>query len=82
MDKRILLAIIEKFEGGPVGVNSIASALSEDSGTIEEVYEPFLIQQGFINRTPRGRIATNLAYKHFGIKQIQDNNLFENDGNQ
>lgn len=67
MDKRILLTIIEKFDGGPVGLNAIASSLSEDSGTIEEVYEPFLLQQGFINRTPRGRTATKLAYKHFNI---------------
>lgn len=82
MDKRILLTIIEKFDGGPVGLNAIASSLSEDSGTIEEVYEPFLLQQGFINRTPRGRTATKSAYKHFNISikgsNLQD--LFE-DGN-
>ncbi|MDP4200404.1 MAG: Holliday junction branch migration DNA helicase RuvB [Bacteroidota bacterium] len=67
MDKRILLTIIEKFSGGPVGLNTIAVAVGEEGGTIEEVYEPFLIQEGFIARTPRGREATKLAYKHFGI---------------
>lgn len=65
MDKRILLAIIDKFNGGPVGINTIATAVGEEGGTIEEVYEPFLIQQGFLHRTPRGREATELAYKHF-----------------
>ncbi|MES2766464.1 MAG: Holliday junction branch migration DNA helicase RuvB [Bacteroidota bacterium] len=69
MDKRILLTIIEKFNGGPVGVGTIAVAVGEESGTIEEVYEPFLIQQGFLSRTPRGREATELAYKHFGFKK-------------
>ncbi|NCQ18889.1 MAG: Holliday junction branch migration DNA helicase RuvB, partial [Ignavibacteria bacterium] len=64
MDKDILLTIIEKFSGGPVGLNALSVAVNEDAGTIEEVYEPFLIQQGFINRTPRGREATELAYKH------------------
>ncbi|MEN9979365.1 MAG: Holliday junction DNA helicase RuvB C-terminal domain-containing protein, partial [candidate division WOR-3 bacterium] len=59
-----LLTIIEKFNGGPVGIGSIAVAVSEDPGTIEEVYEPYLVQQGFIQRTPRGRIATKLAYQH------------------
>jgi Holliday junction DNA helicase RuvB len=66
MDARILKTIIEKFEGGPVGVNTIAAAVGEDSGTIEEVYEPFLVQQGFVQRTPRGRVATPQAYRHFG----------------
>ncbi len=66
MDASILRAIIEKFDGGPVGVASIAVAVSEDTGTIEEVYEPFLVQNGFLQRTPRGRIATPLAYRHFG----------------
>ncbi|MFI5206781.1 MAG: Holliday junction branch migration DNA helicase RuvB [Gemmatimonadales bacterium] len=65
MDKRIMTAIIEKFEGGPVGLNTIAVAVGEDAGTLEEVYEPFLIQQGFLQRTPRGRAATPTAYKHF-----------------
>jgi holliday junction DNA helicase RuvB len=67
MDARILRAIIEKFEGGPVGVSSIAAAVAEDAGTIEEVYEPFLVQNGFLQRTPRGRVATSLAYRHFGF---------------
>ena len=66
MDKDIILTIIEKFRGGPVGLNTLAVAVNEDPGTIEEVYEPFLIQQGFIHRTPRGREATHLAYKRFG----------------
>ncbi|MFI5280593.1 MAG: Holliday junction branch migration DNA helicase RuvB [Gemmatimonadales bacterium] len=65
MDKRIVTAIIEKFDGGPVGLNTIAVAVGEDAGTLEEVYEPFLIQQGFLQRTPRGREATPNAYKHF-----------------
>jgi len=67
MDKRILLTIIQKFNGGPVGINTIAVGIGEEPGTIEEVYEPFLIQQGFLNRTPRGRKATALAYKHFNF---------------
>jgi Holliday junction DNA helicase RuvB len=67
MDKRILLTIIEKYGGGPVGVGTIAVAVSEESNTIEEVYEPFLIQQGYLKRTPRGREATKLAYEHFNI---------------
>ncbi len=66
MDNKILLTIIEKFKGGPVGLTTIATAVSEDAGTIEEVYEPFLIQEGYIMRTPRGREATELAYKHLG----------------
>lgn len=69
MDKRILLTIIEKYSGGPVGVNTIAVAVGEEAGTIEEVYEPFLIQEGFIKRTQRGRVATELAYKHFKLKK-------------
>jgi len=79
MDKRILLTIIDKFQGGPVGLNALASSISEDAGTIEEVYEPFLIQQGFINRTPRGRTATILAYKHFNITypELLKNQLFD-----
>jgi len=72
MDKRILLTIIQKYKGGPVGLNTIAASISEDAGTIEEVYEPFLLQQGFIARTPRGREATDLAFKHFGIKKTAE----------
>ncbi len=66
MDNKILLTIIDKFKGGPVGLGTIATAVSEDSGTIEEVYEPFLIQEGYLMRTPRGREATEQAYKHLG----------------
>jgi holliday junction DNA helicase RuvB len=67
VDRRLLLAIIEKYQGGPVGVNTLAAALAEEADAIEEIYEPFLIQIGFLNRTPRGRVATQLAYEHFGI---------------
>ena len=67
MDRKLLLALIDKFSGGPVGVDSLAAAISEERGTIEDVIEPFLIQQGFIMRTPRGRIATRHAYLHFGL---------------
>jgi Holliday junction DNA helicase RuvB len=66
MDARVLKTIIEKFEGGPVGLNTIAAAVGEDANTLEEVYEPFLVQQGFLQRTPRGRMATAQAYRHFG----------------
>ncbi|GAB1374808.1 Holliday junction branch migration DNA helicase RuvB [Bacteroidales bacterium] len=78
MDNKILSTIIHKFKGGPVGVGTIATAVSEDPGTIEEVYEPFLIKEGFLQRTPRGREVTDLAYKHLGISKntIQDNILF------
>ncbi len=70
MDNRILSTIIHKFNGGPVGLNTISTAVGEDSGTIEEVYEPFLIKEGFINRTPRGREITSLALKHLGIEGL------------
>jgi len=70
MDNRILTTIIHKFKGGPVGLNTIATAVGEDSGTIEEVYEPFLIKEGFLNRTPRGREVTELALKHLGIENL------------
>lgn len=68
MDRKLLLTIIEKFDGGPVGVESLAAALGEERGTIEDVIEPYLIQQGFIMRTARGRVATRSAYQHFGLK--------------
>lgn len=68
MDNKILTTIIDKFAGGPVGLTTIATSVGEDAGTIEEVYEPFLIQEGFLKRTPRGREATELAYNHLGIK--------------
>lgn len=77
MDKRILLAIIEKFGGGPVGVGTIAVSVGEEPGTIEEVYEPFLIQEGFIKRTPRGREVTELAYRHFGLDPKRNADLFD-----
>jgi len=67
MDRRLLLAMIEKFGGGPVGVDSLAAAISEERDTIEDVLEPYLIQQGFMMRTPRGRVVTDNAYRHFGI---------------
>jgi holliday junction DNA helicase RuvB len=78
MDIRILTTIIEKFRGGPVGLNTIATAVSEDAGTIEEVYEPFLIQEGYLMRTPRGREATENAFRHLGkIPPRSQNTLFE-----
>lgn len=70
IDNKILLGIIEKFKGGPVGINTIATVIGEDAGTVEEVYEPFLIMEGFLKRTPRGREVTELAYKHFGKTYI------------
>jgi Holliday junction DNA helicase RuvB len=78
MDNKILLTIIDKFKGGPVGLTTIATAVSESAETIEEVYEPFLLQQGFIMRTPRGREVTDLAYRHLGrIKGNAAGGLFE-----
>ena len=68
LDRKLLLALIDKFGGGPVGIDSLAASISEERGTIEDVIEPFLIQQGFIMRTPRGRMATRHAYLHFGLK--------------
>jgi Holliday junction DNA helicase RuvB len=68
MDRRLILALIEKFDGGPVGVESLSAAISEERGTIEDVIEPYLIQQGFMMRTPRGRVVTSRAYSHFGFK--------------
>lgn len=75
MDNKILLTIIEKFNGGPVGISTIATAVGEDSGTIEEVYEPFLVKEGYIKRTPRGREVTQLAYKHLGKDFFNEQNL-------
>ena len=81
IDNKILLTIIDKFRGGPVGLTTIATAIGEDAGTVEEVYEPFLIMEGFIKRTPRGRMVTELAYKHFGRNpytgNIMEPSLFE-----
>jgi Holliday junction DNA helicase RuvB len=77
MDNRILSAIIDKFKGGPVGLTTIATAVGEQAGTIEEVYEPFLIKEGYLMRTPRGRQATDLAFKHLGrVKSSNQSNLF------
>jgi Holliday junction DNA helicase RuvB len=77
MDNKILLTIIDKFKGGPVGLTTLATAVSENAETIEEVYEPFLIQKGFINRTPRGREATDSAYKHLGkLRESKQGGLF------
>ena len=71
MDRRLLLAMIEKYDGGPVGIDNLAAAVGEEGNTIEDVYEPYLIQQGFIMRTARGRVATRLAYDHFGLKMAK-----------
>jgi len=75
IDNKILTTIIEKFKGGPVGAGTIATAISEDVGTLEEVYEPFLIKEGFLSRTPRGRVVTELAYNHLGIRLPDRENL-------
>ena len=72
VDRNILLTMIEKFQGKPVGLDTLAAAIGEDSGTIEDVYEPYLIKNGFINRTPRGRVVSPLAYKHLGIEQLTE----------
>jgi len=85
MDRRLLSAIVEKFDGGPVGVDNLAAALSEERDTLEDVIEPYLIQQGFIMRTPRGRIATRLAWQHFGLdypdskKKLLQEDMFDGD---
>ena len=68
-DRTLLLTLIDKFNGGPVGLDTLAAAVGEDSGTIEEVYEPYLIKNGFLLRTPRGRMVSKLAYHHLGIRQ-------------
>ena len=75
IDNKILCTIIDKFKGGPVGIGTIATALSEDSGTIEEVYEPYLIKEGFLKRTPRGREVTDLAYKHLGRNRYENGEM-------
>jgi len=80
MDRRLLMTMIEKFEGGPVGIDSLAAAISEERDTIEDVLEPYLIQQGFIMRTPRGRVVTQFAYRHFGLKPSRNiEDLFDSD---
>lgn len=80
MDRRVLLSIMEKFDGGPVGLDSLAAAVGEERDTIEDVLEPFLIQQGFLMRTPRGRVATGKAYAHFGLKAPKSVLMDETDG--
>jgi Holliday junction DNA helicase RuvB len=67
MDRKILSTIIEKYDGGPVGIETLSAAVSEERDTLEDVYEPYLIQEGYLNKTPRGRLATRLAYEHLGI---------------
>lgn len=79
-DRNMLLTIIEKFDGGPVGLDTLAAALGEDSGTIEDVYEPYLVKNGFINRTPKGRVATKAAFAHFGRDFSEQMVLFGEDG--
>ncbi|MEE8547630.1 MAG: Holliday junction DNA helicase RuvB C-terminal domain-containing protein, partial [bacterium] len=69
MDRKVLLTVIDKFAGGPVGIGTIAAAIGEERETIEDIYEPYLLQEGFMKRTPRGRMATEAAYKHLGRKQ-------------
>ncbi len=87
MDRKLLLSVIEKFQGGPVGVDNLAAAIGEERGTIEDVLEPYLIQQGFIMRTPRGRVATRNAWLHFGLaappstNMVQELDLFDRDEN-
>lgn len=75
MDRKLLLAVLEKFQGGPVGLDSIAAAIGEERGTIEDILEPFLIQQGFLHRTSRGRVATRLAYEHFGMTYLHKEDI-------
>ena len=66
-DRNILMSMIDKFSGGPVGLDTLAAAIGEDAGTIEDVYEPYLVMNGFINRTPKGRVVTEYCYRHFGL---------------
>ena len=70
-DRNILMTMMNQFAGGPVGLDTLAASIGEDSGTIEDVYEPYLIQNGFISRTPRGRVVTEKTYRHFGIEMSQ-----------
>jgi Holliday junction DNA helicase RuvB len=80
MDRKLLLTVIEKFMGGPVGVDNLAAAIGEERDTIEDVLEPYLIQQGYLQRTPRGRIATAHAYQHFGLQvNVPDNGVSTNE---
>jgi len=82
LDRKLLLTIIEKFEGGPVGVDNLAAAIGEERDTIEDVIEPFLIQQGFMMRTPRGRVVTSHALRHFGLKPLNSRHQSDAESNQ
>ena len=75
IDRKLLLTIIEKFEGGPVGLGTLSASIHEEKDSIEEIIEPYLIQTGFLNRTPRGRMATRLAYEHFGLNPPRNSSL-------
>lgn len=77
MDRRILEVIVEKFGGGPIGIHTLAAALSEEEGSLEDIYEPYLMQLGFLERTPRGRVATERAYQHLGIALTKQKGLLE-----
>jgi Holliday junction DNA helicase RuvB len=81
MDRKVLLTVIEKFDGGPVGIDTISAAVGEERDTLEDVYEPYLIQEGYLHRTPRGRVATRLAYEHFNLtpRTTRQVELFEGD---
>ena len=79
MDRNLLLAVMEKFDGGPVGIDSLAAAISEEKGTIEDVIEPYLIQQGFLMRTPRGRVVTSQTWQHFGITPSRHSNTYSDE---
>jgi Holliday junction DNA helicase RuvB len=79
LDRRLLLAILEQYKGGPVGLRSLAATLGEDQGTLEDIYEPYLLQAGFLQRTPRGRVATDLARKHLGFPTLSSPGLFAED---
>jgi Holliday junction DNA helicase RuvB len=85
MDRKILLTLIEKFDGGPVGVDTLSTVVGEERDTLEDVYEPYLVQEGYLNRTPRGRMATRLAYEHFNVspsQQAQQARLFDQENSE
>ena len=75
LDRKLLTALLERFDGGPVGLDNLAAAIGEERDTIEDVLEPYLIQQGFLQRTPRGRIATSQTYRHFGLQKLTENSV-------
>mgnify|MGYP001321778779 CR=1 FL=1 len=76
MDRKLLEAVVHRFDGGPVGLDNVAAAIGEEAGTIEDVIEPYLIQQGYLQRTPRGRVATHAAYRHLGLAPKAASDLF------